>query len=81
NAALRKQLGQGGISDNELPAPEAIVKLRYLSHRQRAVELLPRLQMSPGFCGQSAYLTDAQAWKDFVETNDHSLLKAPLSGS
>lgn len=81
NAALRKQLGQGGISDNELPAPEAIVKLRYLSHRQRAVELLPRLQMGSGFCGQSAYLTDAEAWKHFVETHDHSLLKAPLSGS
>lgn len=81
NAALRKQLRQGGIPDNELPAPEAIVKFRYLSHRQRAVELLPRLQMGSGFCGQSAYLTDAQAWKDFVETHDHSLLKAPLSGS
>lgn len=37
--------------------------------------------MSPGFCGQSAYLTDAEAWKHFVETHDHSLLKAPLSGS
>ncbi|MBP9586687.1 MAG: hypothetical protein KBE55_07330 [Bacteroides sp.] len=81
NKALRKRLLQLGVCEDTLPTLDEIETLRTLSHRQRAVELLPRLQLNNSFCGTSSYLTDADAWQQFVESHASALLKAPLSGS
>lgn len=81
NATLRKKLLLLGIPESGLPALPQLEELRHLSHRSRAVEILPRLQMDESFCGESFYLTDPEEWQRFVEQRPACLLKAPLSGS
>lgn len=81
NPALRKRLQLLGVPESELPALSQLEKLRGFSHRSRAVELLPRLQLDEFFCGESFYLTDPEEWQQFVERYSSCLLKAPLSGS
>lgn len=81
NPAVRKRFLRMGIAEEVLPSASQMAAFRRLSHRQRAVELLPRLQLSDSFCGESFYLTDAVQWEQFVEAHETCLLKAPLSGS
>ncbi len=81
NPALVKRLSVLGLSEEMLPTQEQLQVMRQLSHRQRAVELLPALQLSEHFCGESAFLTQKEEWKQYVENRDECLLKAPLSGS
>lgn len=81
NPALRRRLLQMGVPEVTLPSPETLMVFRRLSHRERAVELLPRLQLSEHFCGESSYLTEPADWQHFVQSHDACLLKAPLSGS
>ncbi len=81
NPALAKRLSDLGISETVLPAPEHLQAMRHLSHRGRAVELLPALQLSGHFCGESAFFTREEEWKTFIENRAECLLKAPLSGS
>lgn len=81
NVALRKRLLQLGVPETMLPTGDEIITLRDLSHRKQAVSLLPRLLLNTAFCGESYYLTDPDHWRSFVEGHEHSLLKAPLSGS
>nr|WP_320058036.1 hypothetical protein [uncultured Bacteroides sp.] len=81
NAALRKRLLLLGVEEVVMPAPEQLGRLTQLSHRSTAVELLPKLQLNDGFCGESAYLTALDVMKVFVENHPESMLKAPLSGS
>lgn len=81
NPALRKRLQRLGVPESELPVLSQLEKLRVLSHRSRAVELLPRLQLDEFFCGESFYLTVPEEWQQFVERHSSCLLKAPLSGS
>ncbi len=81
NPALVKRLSVLGLSEEMLPTQEQLQAMRQLSHRQRAVELLPTLQLSEHFCGESAFLTREEEWRYYVENRGESLLKAPLSGS
>lgn len=81
NPALRKRLQLLGVPESELPALSQLEKLRVLSHRSRAVELLSHLQLDELFCGESFYLTTPEEWQQFVERHSSCLLKAPLSGS
>lgn len=81
NPALKRRLTRLGIVETELPAQAYLEELRHLSHRGRAVELLPRLQLDDSFCGTSFYLTKPEEWQAFVESHPSCLLKAPLSGS
>lgn len=81
NPALKRRLTRLGIAETELPAQAYLEELRHLSHRSRAVELLPRLQPDNSFCGTSFYLTKPEEWQAFVESHSSCLLKAPLSGS
>lgn len=81
NPALKRRLQRLGVPEMELPGKSYLEKLRYLSHRSRAVELLPRLQLDESFCGESFYLTEPEDWCRFVESHASCLLKAPLSGS
>lgn len=81
NPALRKRLLLLGVAEEVLPSLETLEEFRRLSHRERAVELLPRLRLNEWFCGESFYLTQPIEWQHFVEQHDRCLLKAPLSGS
>ena len=81
NPALKRRLRCLGMPETELPAEPYLEKLRHLSHRSQAVELLPRLQLDESFCGESFYLTQPEEWCRFVESRASCLLKAPLSGS
>lgn len=79
NRAVQKRLSLLGVGS--LPSFDALAMLRHLSHRERAVELLPRLQLDENFCGESVLLTESSEWQRFVEAHTACLLKAPLSGS
>ena len=81
NPALRKRLLSLGVPDAALPSMEDIGRLRDLSHRLQAVQLLPGLQVDEVFCGESCYLTALSDCRAFVESLERCLLKAPLSGS
>lgn len=81
NPSLKRRLTRLGIPETELPVQAYLEELRHLSHRSRAVELLPRLQLNDWFCGTSFYLTKPEEWRRFVESHPSCLLKAPLSGS
>ena len=81
NISLRKKLLNLGIAEEVLPSLDRLERLRLLSHRRQAVELLPRLQLDASFCGESVYLQDTEQCRLFVETKDRCLLKAPWSGS
>lgn len=81
NPALRKHLQSLGMPSANLPSLDFLATYRHLSHRSRAVELLPRLQLNEYFCGKSSYLTEPADWQSFVEGHEACLLKAPLSGS
>ncbi len=81
NPALKRRLQRLGIPETELPSESYLKELRHLSHRGRAMELLPRLQLDESFCGESFYLTQPEEWQHFVESRASCLLKAPLSGS
>ncbi len=81
NPALAKRLLALVVSEAGLPSQEQLQAMRRLSHRKRAVEMLPELQLGEYFCGESAFLTREEEWKEYVESHEVSLLKAPLSGS
>lgn len=81
NISLRKKLLNLGIAEEVLPSLDGLERLRQLSHRSQAMELLPRLQLDASFCGESVYLQDMEQCRLFVENKDCCLLKAPWSGS
>ena len=81
NPALWKNLLTLGLDESLLPSLSYMERLRYYSHRSRAVELLSRLCLNEYFCGESFYLKTPGEWKEFVENHAACLLKAPLSGS
>lgn len=81
NPALRKRMLTLGVHEEQLPLVAALEAFRHFSHRERAVELLPGLQLSAYFCGRSTFLTKPTGWQHFVESQSACLLKAPLSGS
>ncbi|WP_071145962.1 hypothetical protein [Bacteroides ihuae] len=81
NAALRKRLLLLNVQEESMPTLEQLGRLTQLSHRSTAVELLPKIQLNEGFCGESAYLKTVDDVKVFVEDHQESILKAPLSGS
>lgn len=81
NPAIRKRMSLLEVAAESLPSLETLELFRTLSHRGRAVELLPKLQLSDCFCGESLLLTTPSEWQRFVEERETCLLKAPLSGS
>lgn len=81
NPALRKRMSLLGVSEGVLPDLEKMAQLRFYSHRSQAVKLLPKLRLDEFFCGESWWMTASEEWRVFVERYEHSLLKAPLSGS
>lgn len=81
NATLREQLIKAGITQQLLPSLAYIKKLTQLSHRSFSVNLLPQLQLSPYFCGESKLFQSVEELTEFVQSHKYSVLKEPLSGS
>lgn len=81
NKALRKRLLNAGIMERDVPSLSVIDRLRSLSHRSQAVNILPHLRLNSSFCGDSRFLVTLEDCRDYVLRHDSCLLKAPLSGS
>lgn len=80
NAALAHRLKLQGMSAGSLLSMEDIEKIRQLSSRGTAVELLPLLRLS-GTIGESVMLASVEEVKAFVTAHPRVLLKEPWSGS
>lgn len=80
NPALLRRLGELGVPDGSLLSKEQMSKLRTLSSRQMAVELLPRLRVEQTL-GESNLLTSLENLKAFETKGERILLKSPWSGS
>ena len=80
NPALLRRLGELGVPDGSLLSKEQMSKLRTLSSRQMAVELLPRLRVEQTL-GESNLLTSLENLKAFEAKGERVLLKSPWSGS
>ena len=78
---IREWLIENGIQEEALPDEEALNTLTQISHRSFSVQLLPKLQLSPYFCGESHLFTSLEELNQFVEQQDFAVLKEPLSGS
>jgi hypothetical protein len=79
--AVATLLKRWGARDEQLPTDEQLKAIRWLSSRERAVELLPKLRLDNRFTGESYYLTDYQSCLNFMKGRDKCVFKAPLSGS
>ncbi|MDR3118790.1 MAG: hypothetical protein LBU44_05150 [Mediterranea sp.] len=80
DAAVYKRLIQLGVPPRALPEQDDLSVIRRKSHRLQSVALLKCLQFDR-CCGESFYMTELEALKDYVESRAWCLLKAPLSGS
>lgn len=80
NASIVHRLKLQGMSADKLLSSEEIEKIRHLSSRRTAVELLPLLRF-PGTIGESVILSSVEEVKVFVATHPRVLLKEPWSGS
>ena len=80
NHALLHRLGELGIPAVSLFSNEQMAKLRTLSSRQMAVDLLPRLRVEHTI-GESNILTSLESLKVFVAKGERVMLKSPWSGS
>ena len=81
NTTLIEQLIKAGITQQLLPSLAYIKDLTQLSHRSFSVNLLPQLQLSTYFCGESKLFQSVEELNGFVQSHSHSVLKEPLSGS
>ena len=80
NHALLRRLGELGAPDVSLLSNEQMSRLRVLSSRQMAVELLPRLRVERTL-GESFLLASLENLKAFESKGERVLLKSPWSGS
>lgn len=80
NSALVHRLKMQGMLADYLLSSEEVEKVRQLSSRRSAVELLPLLRF-PGTIGESVILSSVEEVRTFVANYSHVLLKEPWSGS
>lgn len=82
SAAVCHRLRSQGIPESLLPDKKALAKMRVLSSRQRAVELLPQLvALDKRLCGESIFCQDDEAVMQALQRWPRTILKAPWSGS
>lgn len=81
NPSLVHTLLSDGSDALFLPDDEALAKIRYLSGRQRCVEVLSQLSSLGGICGKAVCCYDVDDVRNFLDENDNAILKAPWSGS
>lgn len=79
--SLVHRLRQEGVEDCYLPSFEKLCRIRYLSSRQRCLEVLPAFLGWSGICGEMKWCTGLQEVEDFIYAKGNVILKAPWSGS
>lgn len=80
NPALVHTL-QGVMPPHLLPDGTQLSRLRYLSGRQRCVEVLKAFADCPFTCGEAEVCGSVKEVQAFMENRGDTLLKAPWSGS
>ncbi|MBR5193950.1 MAG: hypothetical protein IKW37_06065 [Bacteroidaceae bacterium] len=80
NPALIRSLKDADIAQEAMLTDEQMEKVRQLSNRQTAVDLLPRLRMEQTL-GESFAFTSFEKLLAFLEKDEELLLKSPWSGS
>lgn len=79
--ALLHALRQGGIGGSLLPSDGQLRRIRYLSGRQRCVEILHGFDGLPFTCGAAFVCRSLAEVRALVERVGKSVLKSPWSGS
>lgn len=79
--SLVHRLRQEGVEDCYLLSFEKLCRIRYLSSRQRCLEVLPAFSGWIGICGEMKWCTGLQEVEDFIYAKGNVILKAPWSGS
>ena len=74
-------LSAGGADIFFLPDSASLDKIRYLSGRQRCVEVLSQLSSVDGVCGETFCCSKLEEVRMHLEANGSLILKAPWSGS
>ena len=86
---IKSQLQRGGVDDSLLPDEELLRTLREFSGRKFAVRVLQELRSvaavharwSDALCGRSYYCTSTEQIDVLFRQYEHTILKAPWSGS
>lgn len=81
NPSLLHALQMAGISSQYLLSNEQMEKLRFLSGRQRCVEVLESFSSMNHLCGQATICNSITQVKELVSSIGECILKAPWSGS
>lgn len=79
--ALVYRLRQKGVEERFLPSEEAVKRFRFLSSRQRCLEVLPELVRIDGTCGEMEACMSLTELEAFLQERGELVLKAPWSGS
>lgn len=81
NPALVRMLNGLGIDSRFLPNDEELEKIRFLSSRQRCVDVLSVLSSVDGTCGKAFFCSSMDEVRNHLQANGKLILKAPWSGS
>lgn len=79
--ALVQMLSASGTDSSLLPDSAFLDIIRYLSGRQRCVEVLSQLSYVNGICGKAFCCNKLEEVRMYLEANGSLILKAPWSGS
>jgi len=81
NHAIRKRMLQIGVDESVLCCSELINHIRALSHRSSWVDVLSILNPNELYCGNPHYFTEIEQVVAFLQKEQKTVLKSPLSGS
>lgn len=79
--ALVNKLTAEGVSADQCPDEMKLKRIRFLSGRQRCVEVLEQLNDVDGICGEAVECLSVSEVKDFLKKTGECILKSPWSGS
>lgn len=79
--ALVHRLRQEGVEERFLPSEDAVKRFRFLSSRQRCLEVLPELVKIDGTCGEMKACVSLAELEAYLQERGELVLKAPWSGS
>lgn len=79
--ALVHRLRLEGVDEEFLPTAEEMQRIRYLSSRERCLEILPAFAGWEGICGEMKACKQLTEVDTFIRERGQVILKAPWSGS
>ncbi len=79
--ALVHRLRLEGVDEEFLPTAEEMQRIRYLSSRERCLEILPAFAGWEGICGEMKACKQLTEVDTFIREKGQVILKAPWSGS